>query len=131
MPSRESAPTVAADHGGSAAPVLWFGAWVLTGSAAALGLISLGPILLTPAVVLAGVLMSRLGTRHCRAGLGAGSGLVFLYVAYQQRHGPGTMCWHTATASGCDQSLNPLPWLLLAVVLLGWAFVSARVRRTS
>ena len=131
MPFRDSVRMVAADRGGSAAPVRWFGAWVLTGAAGALGLISLGPILLAPAVVLAGLLASRPGPRHWRAGLGAGAGLVFLYVAYRQRHGPGTTCWHTATASGCDQSLNPLAWLVLAVVLLGWALASARVRRTS
>jgi len=40
-----------------------------------------------------------------------------LYVAWVQRAGPGTTCWHTATASGCDQHLNPLPWLLAGIAM--------------
>ena len=131
MAAHETAPASAPDHGGSATPVLWFAAWVLTGTAGALGFVSLGPILLGPAVLLGGVLWSRPTTRRWRAGLPTGAGLVFLYIAYLQRHGPGTACWHTATASGCDQNLNPIPWLIIAVVLLGWAVASTWGRSAS
>ena len=109
-------------------PILWFAAWALTGTAGLLGLVALGPILLGPAVLLGAVLSSRPTARQWRAGLPAGAGLVFLYIAYVQRHGPGTTCWHTATRSGCDQSLNPVPWLVLAVLLLGRAVLSTRAR---
>jgi hypothetical protein len=65
------------------------------------------------------------------APLGAltGAGVPFLLVAYLQRQGPGTVCWHTATASGCDDYLDPRPWLAIGLVLvLGGigAFVGAR-----
>jgi hypothetical protein len=56
-------------------------------------------------------------------GLLAGAGLLSLFVAYVQRDGPGTTCWHTATASGCDQHLNPIPWLVAGVLLVVGAVV--------
>ena len=48
--SPETTPTTAAHHW-SATPVLWFTAWVLTGTAGALGLVSLGLLALGPAVM--------------------------------------------------------------------------------
>ncbi len=130
MASPETSPTTAARHW-SATPVLWFAAWVLTGTAGALGLVSLGLLALGPAVILGGVLLARPPARRWRAGLPAGPGLVCLYIAYLQRHGPGTTCWHTGPTSGCDQSMNPIPWLVVAVLLLGWAVVSTWARRAS
>jgi hypothetical protein len=96
----------------------WFWAWATVGAAGALGLISLGPIALGPACV-AGLVMSRSRTAARSApGLFAGAGLLSLFVAYLQRDGPDTTCWHTATASGCDQHLNPIPWLVVGIVLV-------------
>jgi hypothetical protein len=96
----------------------WFWAWVVVGAAGALGLVSLGPIALVPALV-AGVAISRSRTGSRSAlGLVVGAGLVSLFVAYVQRDGPGTTCWHTASASGCDQHLNPIPWLVAGIVLV-------------
>jgi hypothetical protein len=46
-------------------------------------------------------------------------------VAWVQRDGPGTTCWHTATGGGCDQHLNPLPWLVIGIAL----FVAAWSRK--
>jgi hypothetical protein len=60
---------------------------------------------------------SRTGLRSA-FGLLAGAGLLSLFVAYIQRDGPGTTCWHTATAGGCDQHLNPLPWLIVGITLV-------------
>jgi len=57
-------------------------------------------------------------------GLLAGAGLLSLFVAYVQRDGPGTICWHTATSAGCDQHLNPIPWLVAGVLLIVAAVVS-------
>jgi hypothetical protein len=51
-----------------------------------------------------------------------------LYVAYVQRRGPGTVCWHTATASGCDQYLNPWPWLVAGAAFVIVSFI-AHARR--
>jgi hypothetical protein len=92
----------------------WFWAWALGGAAIALGFLSLGLLLLVPAAVAALLL----GRRHRINGFGllAGAGVVLLIVAYLQRQGPGTTCWHTATGGGCDQHLNPLPFLVAGLV---------------
>jgi len=69
-------------------------------------------------VLLAAYLMpSRPAVRRSAFGLLSGAGALLLYLAWVQRAGPGTTCWHTETASGCDQNLNPLPWLLAGIVL--------------
>lgn len=107
----------------------WFSVWALLGSAAALGAVSLGPLLLLP-VASAGVfLWTRPVVRRSAFGLLIGAGTPLLYVAWVQRAGPGTTCWHTATASGCDQHLNPLPWLAAGAALIVAGFV-AHARRT-
>jgi hypothetical protein len=69
-------------------------------------------------------------SRQSLFGLLAGGGLLSLFVAYLQREGPGTTCWQTATASGCDQHLNPIPWLVIGVALVACAAI-AQVRRNS
>jgi hypothetical protein len=46
-----------------------------------------------------------------------------LLIAYIQRQGPGTTCWHTATAGGCAQHLDPVPWLLSGLILLSGAIL--------
>jgi hypothetical protein len=51
-------------------------------------------------------------------GLLCGIGLLSLYVAYVQRKGPGTVSWHTATASGTDTYLDPRPWLVAGLLLI-------------
>jgi hypothetical protein len=102
--------------------------WVLLGAAAALGVISLGPLLLVPVLVLGVFLWTRPQVRRSAFGLLTGAGVLLLSVAWVQRDGPGTTCWHTATASGCDQHLNPLPWLVVGAALLV-AGVVAHARR--
>jgi len=106
----------------------WFCVWALLGSAAALGAVSLGPLLLLP-VLLFGVFLARRPViRRSAFGLLTGAGSLLLFVAWVQRDGPGTTCWHTGTASGCDQHLNPLPWLVFGIVLVIAGFV-AHARR--
>ena len=107
----------------------WFFVWALLGSAMALGTVSLGPLLLLPTALVAVLLPQRPQARRSVFGLLTGAGALLLYVAWVQRDGPGTTCWHTATASGCDQHLNPLPWLVLGVILVAAGFV-AHARRT-
>ena len=95
----------------------WFWAWALVGSAVALGAVSLGPILVAPVFVIAALMWSRPEIRRSAFGLLSGAGALLLYVAWVQRAGPGTTCWQTQTASGCDQHLNPLPWLIAGIGL--------------
>jgi hypothetical protein len=71
---------------------------------------------------------SRPAIRRSAFGLFTGAGALLFLVAWEQRAGPGTTCWHTATASGCDQHLNPLPWLLLGVALFVGG-IAAQARR--
>jgi hypothetical protein len=93
----------------------WFWAWTVVGAGGALAAVSLGPLLLVPAAALAALMFSRPSIRRSAYGLVSGAGVLLLYVAYVQRAGPGTTCWHTATSSGCDQHLNPIPWLVIGV----------------
>jgi hypothetical protein len=96
----------------------WFSAWTAVGATGALGLISLGPIALGPALIAGAAISRSQSARRSAFGLLAGAGLLSLFVAYVQRDGPGTTCWHTASASGCDQHLNPIPWLVVGLVMV-------------
>jgi hypothetical protein len=83
------------------------------GFVSAFGVFAAGPALLI------GTLMASSPTaRRSAFGLLSGAGLPLLLVAYAQRDGPGTTCYHTATTAGCDSHLNPVPWLLLGLALL-------------
>jgi hypothetical protein len=65
-----------------------------------------------PALIIAALIARSPTARRSMFGLVTGVGLPLLVVAYVQRDGPGTTCWHTATTAGCDQDLNPIPWLV-------------------
>ena len=106
----------------------WFWAWAVLGAAVTLGILSLGPILAAPLLVIGWLMASRAAIRRSAFGLLSGAGALLLYVAWVQRAGPGTTCWQTQTASGCDQHLNPLPWLVAGVVLFVGG-VAAHARR--
>jgi len=95
----------------------WFWAWALVGCGVALGAVSLGWFASAPAAFVAVLMASRPTIRRSALGLFTGAGALLLFVAWVQRAGPGTTCWRTATASGCDQHLNPVPWLLVGLVL--------------
>jgi hypothetical protein len=100
------------------ATCIWFWAWAAVGALVVLSL-DLGPLTALPALVL-GALVASAGdrSRGSVSGLVTGAGLPLLLVAYIQRQGPGTTCWHTATSAGCEQHLNPLPWLIVGLVLV-------------
>jgi hypothetical protein len=96
----------------------WFWAWVPIGSAGVVGLISLGYLTLAPAIAIGALILRSAAARGSVSGLLTGAGLPLLLVAFLNRDGPGTTCWHTGTSAGCDQHLNPLPWLLLGLALV-------------
>jgi hypothetical protein len=84
----------------------------------AVGLVSSLVFVLVPVALLGSTaLVAVPSARRSAWGLATGGGVALLLVAYLQREGPGTSCWRTATASGCDQHLNPLPWLLAGLAL--------------
>jgi hypothetical protein len=106
----------------------WFWAWAVLGAAVALAALSFGPILAAPTLVIVWLMDSRPSIRRSAFGLVSGVGALLLYIAWVQRAGPGTTCWQTETASGCDQHLNPLPWLLAGIVLFVGG-IAAHTRR--
>jgi hypothetical protein len=106
----------------------WFAVWIVVGCALTLAAVSLGPILALPVVVAAILLSRRPAARRSAYGVLVGIGLLLLVVAYLNREGPGTTCWKHGTATGCDDHLNPLPWLLLGVAFVVGGFVY-RLRR--
>jgi hypothetical protein len=77
-----------------------------------------------PVAVVGLFLWTRPQARRSAFGLLSGAGALFLYAAWVQRDGPGTTCWRTATASGCDQHLDPLPWLAAGAALVVAGFVA-------
>jgi len=104
----------------------WFAVWAVLGSAWALAAVSLGPLLILPAL-LVGVLLwtKRPAARESAFGLLSGAGFLLLYVAWLQRDGPGTTCTRIPPAGmRCDQHLNPLPWLVLGLVFVAAGVVA-------
>lgn len=107
----------------------WFWVWAIVGAIAALGLVSFGLIGTVPAAIIGAAMSANRTARRSRFGRLAGAGFVFLFIAYTQRERPGTTCWRTATAGGCDQHLNPIPWLVVGLVLVIAAFALHRGQR--
>jgi len=97
---------------------LWFVVWLSVGALVAIGLVSLGPLALLPALLITLAVASSSAARRSAWGLASGIGVVSLLVAYVQREGPGTTCWRTATGGGCAEHLDPRPWLIAGVALL-------------
>ena len=96
----------------------WFLAWVGVGVGFALGVSVLGVIAVPLAVVVTVLLVVLRHADRSALGILVGVGLLSLSVAYVQRKGPGTVYWHTSTASGADQYMDPRPWLVAGVVLV-------------
>jgi hypothetical protein len=92
--------------------------WVLAGAGLALATISFSVLILVAVAIGVAVLATRRTVVQSAFGLVTGAGVLLLYVAYVQRRGPGTVCWQTATAFGCEDYLNPWPWLVAGVVLV-------------
>jgi hypothetical protein len=90
------------------------------------------PALLPVVVLLGCVVGARREPRSSAWGVATGAGLPLLWVAYHNRHGPGTVCWTRGGAGGCDQYLNPWPWLGVGLLLVVIGVVAqARRRRAS
>ena len=115
----------------------WFAAWAVGGALCVLALVSFIIVLVLLAVVIAAVAAVLLARTHTRApdsalGVVAGAGLVLLFVGYLNRQGPGETCWQSARGGGCDQHLDPFPWLAVGMALVSVAIVAQvlRDRRT-
>jgi hypothetical protein len=114
----------------------WFAVWLAVGVALAFSIVDIPAygLFVFPFAAAGVVLLVVLHHLDRSAwGLLCGIGLLSLYVAYVQRKGPGTVTWHTATASGADTYLDPRPWLIagLLLVLVGVGAFLWRRRRSS
>ncbi|MGZ4713791.1 MAG: hypothetical protein ACXVJ7_05535 [Acidimicrobiia bacterium] len=99
----------------------WYFAWFAVGAAytlAALGAMSIGILVLPVAVAATIVVATRRTSSVGLPGLVSGFGLPFLYVAFLNRDGPGTVCSVSANATDCTDEMSPWPWLVMGVVLI-------------
>jgi hypothetical protein len=109
----------------------WFAVWLAVGVALAFSIVdglAYGLFVFPFAIAAAVLLIVRHHFDRSAWGLLCGAGLLSLYVAYVQRKGPGTVSWHTATASGSDTYMDPRPWLVAGVLLIAVG-VGAFLRR--
>ena len=115
----------------------WFWVWAVVGGCVAISFVSFIGLFFLPVAALgafAGLWWGRSSGARSSLGAISGAGVPFLVVAYLQRKGPGTVCWKSATASGCDEYLDPRPWLVIGLVLVLAgiaAFHHARARRAT
>lgn len=101
------------------------------GAVLCLATLSLNLFAAVPAVIIVILAIVRPARFGSAFGLLSGVGVMLLFVAFLQRRGPGTVCWQTATAAGCDEYLDPLPWLVAGLALLSAGLIahSRRMRR--
>jgi len=112
----------------------WFAVWLAVGVAFAfsvVALLSFGLFVLPFAAAAAMLLIVRHHVDRSAWGLLCGIGLLSLYVAYVQRKGPGTVSWHTATASGSSTYMDPRPWLIVGLLLIAGGVAAFLWRRRS
>jgi hypothetical protein len=100
----------------------WFAVWVTTGAVASFGVIGLLTIGL-PLLVVSGGATAVLLTRRPESrvglwGLLSGASVAPWFLAWVNRDGPGDVCRTTATEQSCDQEWNPIPFTVVALVLL-------------
>jgi hypothetical protein len=104
---------------GRPAERMWIGflGWAAAGVVGAFAFAVFGTLAGVSIIVGLSLAATRPALRRSWFGFLVGAGTVSLYFAFLDRRGPGTFCWHTATAAGCDQYLSPWPWLVAGVSL--------------
>ena len=109
---------------------MWFGffVWAVVGLVCSLALVMFGTLAAVPILIGLGLAAFKPALRRSWLGFLAGAGTVSLYVAFLDRRGPGTFCWHTATAAECDQIGSPWPWVVAGVSLIAAGCVGQALR---
>ena len=104
--------------------------WFLIGAAGCFGVLSLLTVggLVLPVTLLAAAFVAwRLGVSAQAWGALSGAGVVVAYVAWLNRHGPGTYCEPIGDGgTRCLQEWSPWPFLAVAVALVVVGVVLAR-----
>src|SRR6478735_10575201 len=112
------AEEVAVPRAGTSVPV--FLGWVLLGAIIGFGFgvpAVLGLVVGLAALLLAGVLVARQGLRPAQWGLLCGLSALPWLLAWKNRNWPDASCAPTGPVS-CSTSMSPLPFVLVAVVLV-------------
>lgn len=97
-----------------------FALWVVVGAGLCVGVLSMltiGPFVLLVTFVVIGVLLWRPGFGHGMTGLVTGAAVPLLWLAWLNRHGPGTYCTSSGTGSSCTDEWTPWPFVVVAVIL--------------
>lgn len=115
----------------------WFVVWAAAGGAYGAGVVgaaSIGIVAFPVAIVVTVLLLGRRTTLVGVPGAGVGAGGVLLYVAFVNRHGPGTVCSEPRSGGPfhCVSELTPWPFLAggVALVVLAFALYLFLGRRT-
>jgi hypothetical protein len=99
-----------------------FAAWTAVGAGACLALLTvltIGLPVLVVVLIAGALLVRRAGTmEHGVTGLMSGAGLLLVFIAYLNRHGPGEYCQTTATERHCASEWSPWPWLVVGLFLV-------------
>jgi hypothetical protein len=111
-----------------------FFAWGALGAAYIFGflsVLSIGVLVLAVAGVGTALMLRRPAISFAVVtGLVAGSGLPVVFVAWMNRDGPGNICKTTSGGTSCAQEWNPLPfWLIAGLLLTGGAVAFSLLQR--
>jgi len=103
---------------------LGFWLWAIVGVGLGFGISVIGLVTVPASLVVAIVLLSRPRFRGSAYGVLVGIGAPLLFVAYDNREGPGTVCRSYDGGRGmqCDDLYDPRKW-----AAVGLAFVAAGV----
>jgi hypothetical protein len=110
----------------------WFCGWMLVGIGAAFGFVSF-PLALPVAGVITWLLSRRYRRSDEALGAISGVGLLLLFIAYIQRHGPGEYCHSIGTprypGTECGDYADPRPLLVAGLILVVAGVFGFIVRR--
>jgi hypothetical protein len=114
---------------------LSFLAWMAVGFGVVFGFFLFSALFLSAAVLIGIWLTFQRSLRRGALGLLSGAGAIFLWVAWLNRRGPGTIVTHTATSVSSTDAWDPRPWLAAGVVLVvgsvaAHAWLTARRQRS-
>ncbi len=103
-----------------------FWLWALVGVGFGLGISSLGIFIVPASAVVTMVLLTRPGLRGSAYGALVGIGTVLLFVAFDNREGPGTVCHSYDHGRGmrCDELYDPRKWLVAGLVLVAAGLIA-------
>ena len=129
--------THSAIQSGHAGLIGWlaFVAWMAVGFGIVFGFFLFSALVLAAAVLVGVLAALQPGLRRGALGLLAGAGAIFLWVAWLNRRGPGTIVTHTATSVSSTDAWDPRPWLASGIVLVvgsvaAHAWLTARRQRS-